>query len=113
MNSKTTLCYMSPLSHRIVRYTGNKLSCYDNKYVGLDNDRDDMLPPACVTNLLQPTSIALKRFHAVFRAGLTTRLTRLQPRAPTAQGVPRELRDSHSPGCTFNLATLKIDAVLL
>ena len=47
------------------------------------------------------------------RAGLTTRLTRLQPRAPTAQGPPRELRDSYSPGCTFNLATLKIAAVLL
>ena len=41
------------------------------------------------------------------RAGLSTRLTRLQPRAPLHRGPPRELWDSHSPGCTFNLAILK------
>ena len=42
------------------------------------------------------------------RAGLSTRLTRLQPSVPTAQ-----LWDSHSPGSTFNLAIIKIDAALL
>ena len=48
------------------------------------------------------------------RAGLTTRLTRLQPRAPTAArgrqfaGAPRELWESYSAGRTINPAILKL-----
>ena len=48
------------------------------------------------------------------RAGLSTRLTRLQPRAPTAArgpqfaGAPRELRESYSAERTFNPAILKL-----